>query len=154
MAKRPVPVLKSFFNTGDKPTEGEFADVMDSFRHKDEPVTIAEVQGLVQQLSQYPTLNEVQSLVSTRQNHTFSVGVPILSIVANKLVLYIVLRSFEVQTVSLKAVYSSYDEILITDLVLEANKPMVLSVQLYSFSNFSILMTGHTGNVEGVQFLL
>jgi hypothetical protein len=36
MTARSRNTLKSYFNTGDKPTEGEFADKIDSFYHRDD----------------------------------------------------------------------------------------------------------------------
>lgn len=36
MTSRSRPTLKSYFNTGDKPTEQEFADFIDSFYHKND----------------------------------------------------------------------------------------------------------------------
>jgi hypothetical protein len=154
MAKKPVPVLKGYFNRGDKPTEGQFSDVMDSFRHKDDALSIHEIEGLTQQLSQYPTNADVQTLLSTRLTHVFTTASPSVTVAASKLVFYIVLRSFMAQTVSVKAEFGSYDELLVTDMDLDANKPMVLAVQLYSFSAFNIRLTGQTSNIDSVLFLL
>jgi len=43
MAKRSILVLKSFFETGDKPTQAEFKDLIDSFIHIDDGVAIANI---------------------------------------------------------------------------------------------------------------
>jgi hypothetical protein len=41
--KKPIDVLKTFFETGDQPTEQQFADLIDSFIHKDEGFVITQV---------------------------------------------------------------------------------------------------------------
>jgi len=38
--KKPIDVLKTYFETGDTPTESQFADLIDSFIHKDEGFVI------------------------------------------------------------------------------------------------------------------
>lgn len=50
MAKVSVNTIKNWFQTGLKPTQSQFWDWLDSFRHKDDAVTIAEVTGLQAQL--------------------------------------------------------------------------------------------------------
>lgn len=40
MAKKSIPELKSYFETGDVPSEGQFADLIDSFHHKDNGVLV------------------------------------------------------------------------------------------------------------------
>ena len=35
MPKKAIDILKSFFETGDRPTQAQFADLIDSFHHKD-----------------------------------------------------------------------------------------------------------------------
>ncbi|QHB38504.1 structural protein [Flavobacterium phage vB_FspM_lotta8-1] len=42
--KKPISTLKTFFETGDKPTEQQFADLIDSFIHKDEGFVITQVE--------------------------------------------------------------------------------------------------------------
>lgn len=42
--KKPIDVLKTFFETGDQPTEQQFADLIDSFIHKDEGFVITQVE--------------------------------------------------------------------------------------------------------------
>ena len=39
--KQTIAVLKSFFETGDTPTQGNFADLIDSFFHKDSGVIVS-----------------------------------------------------------------------------------------------------------------
>lgn len=43
---RPLTTLKSWFETGDKPTQAQFWDWLDSFFHKEEQLPISSVQGL------------------------------------------------------------------------------------------------------------
>ena len=42
--KKPIEVLKTFFETGDKPTEQQFCDLIDSFHHKDSGIVIEDIQ--------------------------------------------------------------------------------------------------------------
>ena len=46
MAIQPVSTIKSWFETGDKPTQNQFWDWLDSFRHKSDAVTMGDVTGL------------------------------------------------------------------------------------------------------------
>lgn len=46
MAKKTVTELKSVFETGDTPTQQNFADAFDSFRHQDEKIQLSDVVGL------------------------------------------------------------------------------------------------------------
>ncbi len=47
MAIKSVAELKSFFETGDKPTQQQFYDWLESFIHQTEGIAIANVAGLV-----------------------------------------------------------------------------------------------------------
>jgi len=52
MATQTRTVLKSYFNTGDFPTETQFADFIDSYRHiVDDAIAIADVTGLAAALA-------------------------------------------------------------------------------------------------------
>ncbi|MBE9468963.1 MAG: hypothetical protein IMY72_11690 [Bacteroidetes bacterium] len=46
MAKQTINTLKAWFQTADKPTQNQFWDWLDSFRHKDDNVLAADVDGL------------------------------------------------------------------------------------------------------------
>jgi hypothetical protein len=48
MAIKTVQQLKSRFKTGDKPTQQDFADVFDSYRHKQNFIHISEIDGYTQ----------------------------------------------------------------------------------------------------------
>jgi hypothetical protein len=41
MAKKPINTLKEFFETGDRPTQGQFEDLIDSFIHKDSGAVVS-----------------------------------------------------------------------------------------------------------------
>lgn len=41
--KQSLAALKNFFLTGSKPTQAQFADTLDSFRHKDDPIQVNDV---------------------------------------------------------------------------------------------------------------
>ena len=40
--KKPIHILKTWFETGDKPTESQFSDLIDSFHHKDDGAIVKE----------------------------------------------------------------------------------------------------------------
>lgn len=44
--KRPRNTLKTYFEKGKKPTEGQFGDLLDSYTHKDDSIPIDNVEGL------------------------------------------------------------------------------------------------------------
>lgn len=46
MAKQPINTIKNWFKTGLKPTQQQFWDWLDSYRHKDDKVASADVDGL------------------------------------------------------------------------------------------------------------
>lgn len=48
MAKQSIAQLKQWFQTGDYPTQQQFYDWMESYRHLDDEVPMASVTGLVQ----------------------------------------------------------------------------------------------------------
>ena len=54
MAKKPINTLKEFFETGDRPTQGQFEDLIDSFVHKD--------SGAVVSSSNFNTVNGLLTL--------------------------------------------------------------------------------------------
>lgn len=51
MAQQTISTLKSWFVRGAKPTEAQFSDFIDSFRHKSVNITISEVTGLQDSLN-------------------------------------------------------------------------------------------------------
>lgn len=48
MAKKAIDVLKSYFETGDQPTQPQFSDLIDSFFHKDGTISIENITGLTE----------------------------------------------------------------------------------------------------------
>lgn len=53
-----IAVLKSWFETGDTPTEAQFAELIDSLYHKSENIPINKVQDLVSELNEIHELLE------------------------------------------------------------------------------------------------
>ena len=51
MAIRALSILKNWFKTGSYPTESQFSDVFDSFRHKSVNIQLTEVEGLANNLN-------------------------------------------------------------------------------------------------------
>lgn len=62
MSKQSISILKSWFQTGDKPTESQFADLIDSFVHKDDTIEISSVNGLDDALSGFASQESVDAL--------------------------------------------------------------------------------------------
>lgn len=62
MAKRTTAELKGWFRKGQYPTESQFADWMDSYRHKDEKVGMGEIAGLPEALNNKADSAEVDAL--------------------------------------------------------------------------------------------
>ncbi len=58
MALQALETIKSWFKTGLKPTQTQFWDTWDSFRHKNEKIPVAEING-IDELLQNKTENEV-----------------------------------------------------------------------------------------------
>jgi len=52
MAKQSIEQLKQWFETGDYPTQAQFWDWLDSFIHKDDQLTVDNIQNLTTILSQ------------------------------------------------------------------------------------------------------
>lgn len=66
MAKQSVDTLKGWFQTGDKPTQQQFYDWLDSFIHKDEGIDIEDIPGLQDALnskSDNVAVNALRALV-------------------------------------------------------------------------------------------
>ncbi|HMP92096.1 MAG TPA: hypothetical protein PKD90_04440 [Phnomibacter sp.] len=59
--------LKTFFETGKRPTEAQFADLIDSLRHKNSLIAINEVDGLVNILNSLPTISAIEQLLQQVQ---------------------------------------------------------------------------------------
>lgn len=62
MAIRTIAQLKAWFRRGLYPTESQFADWLDSYRHKDEKVAMSEVEGLTTTLNQKYNASEAKEL--------------------------------------------------------------------------------------------
>jgi hypothetical protein len=51
-----LSTIKNWFKTGLKPTQGQFEDTWDSFRHKSEKFPVADVEGLDELLSELSSI--------------------------------------------------------------------------------------------------
>lgn len=51
MAIRTTEQLKKWFGRGCYPTESQFGDLIDSFRHKDAEISLTEIRGLAEELN-------------------------------------------------------------------------------------------------------
>ena len=63
MAIRTTAQLKAWFKRGMFPTESQFADWMDSYRHKQEKVSMSDVTGLTTALNQKYNTSEANALI-------------------------------------------------------------------------------------------
>lgn len=62
MAIQPLNTIKGWFETGDKPTQNQFWDWLDSFRHKSDAIPMADVSGLDVALSGFASQGSVDAL--------------------------------------------------------------------------------------------
>lgn len=62
MATRSIAQLKSWFRKGLYPTEQQFADLIDSFRHKNEPVEVADVPDIADAINKKYDKSEAKIL--------------------------------------------------------------------------------------------
>ena len=62
MSVRSLGQLKSWFQQGCYPVASQFADWMDSFRHKDELIGLSDIEGLSEQLNGKSNASEVAAL--------------------------------------------------------------------------------------------
>lgn len=62
MAKKTTDQLKAYFRKGMFPTEGQFADLLDSYVHKDSRIPASQVEGLTDQLNSKLSGTEGQEL--------------------------------------------------------------------------------------------
>lgn len=79
MSKQSVATLKTWFETGDKPTQAQFWDWLDSFVHKDDSIAQSQVTGLVTTLNSLATqasVNALKAIVITTSAATASVVLP------------------------------------------------------------------------------
>ncbi|MDE5688582.1 MAG: hypothetical protein K2I18_08170 [Paramuribaculum sp.] len=70
MAVRDITQLKKWFKKGAYPTESQFADLIDSFRHKNDKVGLTEVQGLTDALNKKYDTSEGKLLEAEVTKHT------------------------------------------------------------------------------------
>ncbi len=68
MAIRTIAQLKAWFRKGLYPTESQFADWLDSYRHKQESVKMSEVTGLTIALNQKYNASEANALIKKVDN--------------------------------------------------------------------------------------
>lgn len=65
MAVQPIDTLKQWFQTGDYPTQQQFWDWLDSFRHVSADITINDVEDLANQLNGKATTAQLAALNNT-----------------------------------------------------------------------------------------
>ncbi len=64
MAIRSRATLKTFFETGDFPTQEQFADLIDSLRHVSDALGMPDVAGLSAVLNDFATVAQVNALIA------------------------------------------------------------------------------------------
>ncbi len=70
MAVQNIAQLKKWFKNGAYPTESQFADLIDSFRHKNDKVGLTEVEGLTNSLNKKYDASEGRILETMIARHT------------------------------------------------------------------------------------
>lgn len=99
MPKQSVATLKTWFETGDKPTQQQFWDWLDSFIHKDDGIAQSQVTGLVDSLNSLATqasVNELKAIVLTTSASSVSAVLP-----AGVILEKVRIKSNAVQTVNI-----------------------------------------------------
>lgn len=81
MAKKSISQLKSYFRKGTYPTESQFADLIDSFRHHDDNIQMAEIDELPAALNSKYDAAFGKALELTQQEHASAID--LLKIVQN-----------------------------------------------------------------------
>lgn len=69
MAVQPLNTLKAWFETGDKPTQSQFWDWLDSFFHKGDSIPQSQVSGLDVALAGLATVESVAALKAITLNN-------------------------------------------------------------------------------------
>lgn len=87
MAQQTRSNLKNLFQTGDKPTQQNFADWLDSFYHKEDTIPQSAIAGLVAAL---PSATQLQQLADLQPKEVVVSGSETYSVPAGKLLEHVV----------------------------------------------------------------
>jgi hypothetical protein len=153
MPKQSPLVLKGYFNRGDKPTEDQFGDLIDSFRHKDEGVPVAQVSGLSQELSNYVTQSQLSAVSLTKITAQVTTANNTVLIPQGKLLVYLVLLSAAPQQGALIDIAQT-SEILLENVDLNPNVPLVSQVQVYAQNPLNIRVQNINSLITIIIFTL
>ena len=69
-----IGILKSYFETGKKPTQEQFAELIDSFRHKNDAIPMSVIQGLADALNgkaPASVVTTLQNLINALENNEY-----------------------------------------------------------------------------------
>ena len=142
MAVQSVNTIKSWFETGDKPTQNQFWDWLESFVHKNDLVPMSQVSGLNAALTALATQTSVDALkaiVVTTSASAISVSLP-AGVIVNK----VRIKSSSAQTLSLGTSVGG-SQILAAE-SLSANQVGLYVVDVDIDSATTIYFSGLSGN--------
>jgi hypothetical protein len=75
MAIETLNTIKNWFRTGLKPTQAQFWDTWDSFRHKNEKIPVKDIQGINELLAGAKIMKPYELLIFKRSyNHNNSIA--------------------------------------------------------------------------------
>lgn len=138
MAKQNLNTLKSWAVRGWKPMANQVKDWFDSFVHKDDEIPIQKVTGLAQTLNQFTT----QQYVDSRLEPDVING---SDVIEYRVPGHLLLRTITVRIPFEAAVRIgtvAYDDDVMPDMTIEANKPTPIALNLEADEAFYIYISG------------
>lgn len=160
MATTPLNTLKSWFETGDYPTQAQFWSWLESFWHKDEPIPMTAIAGLATILAGKATvqdianlnqrINELESIInagkeSIDQAQDFSYQVPEGMILEKVLIVPTANLSLSIGT-------SDGGQEITPEQVYPANQPSIINLDWYALTNTDIYFTGVSAQTKFVFY--
>jgi hypothetical protein len=148
MPKTALSIIKSWFETGDFPTQEQFWNWMDSYWHKDELIPVETVNGLASLLAGKATLEDVQNLqqqlnqlqaslvdiltLSTDDSYTLTAGKILEKIV--------VIPTADLPGFGIGQSPGGFE--ILNPIAIPAAEPAVISLNLYAHTNRIVYFTG------------
>ncbi len=147
MAIKTVSELKSFFETGDKPTQQQFWDWLDSYMHKTDALAMSQITGLVALLDYMMELiNNSQGAALITYNATTGSHVLGASELLEKMIVY----APSAINIVISKVEAGVD-VLVTDMEVEPGWSDTLALDI--FAKGVPLTMSLTGMVPGTKII-
>lgn len=134
-----LSTIKSWFETGDKPTQSQFWNTWDSFWHKDDAIPTASIDGLDAELANIPTTEQLDAIAALSPVVVTVAGAATYSIAAGKFLEVVVADAASSGSVK---VGTSLAGTQIIDDAVAAGVPTAFRVDHYSKNAGTIHLTG------------